>query len=118
MQDLSYDEALERAEPPHEVLLGPVPCGRCGAMVEWAGVQWLAIATTEPHDCWPYLRATSRPPMAHRVVPPPRSYGAQAQPVVPAWMERSEPALWLAVGVLVVLAILAALWPASPGPIR
>jgi hypothetical protein len=55
MIDPTYLEALEATEPPHRVLLGPVPCKRCGAWVEYAGVELLALGTVEPHECEPYL---------------------------------------------------------------
>jgi hypothetical protein len=109
MQDLTYDEALERSGGalPHEVLLGPVPCGRCQAWVEWAGVGWLSLGTTEPHDCWPYLAELER-----------RAAGLPAlQPVpapVPRWVDRSETAVVLALLVVLVVAMIAALWPPVP----
>lgn len=56
MQDLSYLQAVDAAEPePHVVILGPVPCATCGAWVEWAGIEWLALGTHQPHECEPYL---------------------------------------------------------------
>jgi hypothetical protein len=55
MIDPTYLEALEATEPPHRVLLGPVPCKRCGAWVEYAGVELLALGTAQPHDCEPFL---------------------------------------------------------------
>lgn len=55
MNDMSYADAIERANPPRHVILGPAPCHRCGAWVEWAGVEWLALGTDEPHDCAPFL---------------------------------------------------------------
>lgn len=54
MNDMSYADALERAAE-RQVILGPAPCHRCGAWVEYAGVEWLALGTDEPHDCRPYL---------------------------------------------------------------
>lgn len=68
--DLSFEDAIARHAPPigpapegepeHRVLLGPVPCRGCGAWVEWAGVDWLAIGSTERHECAPYLRGGER----------------------------------------------------------
>lgn len=55
MIDDSYAAALERAPVRDVVLIGPVQCKGCGAWVEWAGVDWLALGTTERHDCSPYL---------------------------------------------------------------
>jgi len=55
MIDDSYTAALERSGPRHEVILGPLPCKGCGAWVEWAGVDWLAVATQERHECAPFL---------------------------------------------------------------
>lgn len=55
MIDRTYTEALAAMEPPRVVILGPAPCQRCGAWVEWAGVDWLALDSDEVHDCAPYL---------------------------------------------------------------
>lgn len=60
MLDRTYDEALRAAAPPRVVILGPAPCQRCGAWVEWCGVEWLALLSDEPHDCGPYLEAQLR----------------------------------------------------------
>lgn len=109
VQDLTYHEAIASAPEPHEVLLGPVPCSRCGAWVEWAGLEWLALGTTERHDCWPYLRAQ---PGIRRVEP--RGMLDQAhrlEVAVPARMAGSELAVLLAVAVLLVVAMVAAAWP-------
>jgi hypothetical protein len=124
MQDLSYDEALERSGGalPHEVLLGPVPCGRCQAWVEWAGVGWLSLGTTEPHDCWPYLAGQLTDPRLHQAHPMDelerRAAGLPAlQPVpapVPRWVDRSETAVVLALLVVLVVAMIAALLPPVP----
>lgn len=44
-----------------DVVLGPAPCKRCGAWVEWLGVgPWVALESHEPHDCGPYLVALAR----------------------------------------------------------
>lgn len=52
---MSYSAALEAAGEPHRVLLGPAPCQGCGAWVEWAGVEWLALGSQERHSCAPFL---------------------------------------------------------------
>lgn len=72
MNDLSYAEATG-AEPAPVVLLGPVPCKGCGAWVEWAGVEWLALRTTERHSCLPYLGhpASLNTDAGDRLDPPP-----------------------------------------------
>lgn len=60
MQDLDYATALERAEPPHVVLIGPAPCQGCGAWVEWAGVDWLNRGTGGRHECAPHIAGRSQ----------------------------------------------------------
>lgn len=113
--DATYREALEAAPEPRAVLLGPAPCKTCGAWVEWAGVAWLALGEQEPHRCEPFLvnglyklqggAATPRPQLVARSM----IRTAELHPVEPAWVQRSEKAVWLAVSFLAALLLLAAL---------
>jgi hypothetical protein len=106
MLDLSYTEALERSPEPHVVLLGPVPCQGCGAWVEWAGVEWLAVATREAHRCEPFRAGQRWRDQAHLT---PRSAGPLRLEPLPL-----PPALpWqfvVAVLAVVVLALATARW--------
>lgn len=55
----AMDEAAEAATV-DRVVLGPAPCSTCGAWIEWLGVgPWVALGTTEAHDCSAYLRAAA-----------------------------------------------------------
>lgn len=56
MEDKSYVAALEAAPEPHRVVLGPAPCQRCGAWVDWAGVVWTNAGTKGTHECAPFLQ--------------------------------------------------------------
>lgn len=53
--DRTYVEALSEAPEPHRVLVGPVPCIRCSAWLEWAGAGWLNAGTRGRHDCAAFL---------------------------------------------------------------
>ena len=126
MIDDSYAAALERAPERHEVLLGPVACKTCSAWVEWAGVGWLALGTTEPHDCAPFMQDAWRPHLQQAFaglarVRPSQAYGVmQAHPWGtvtdrhPEWWEHRRTASrgrLLALTLLFVAALwLAALW--------
>lgn len=117
MIDDSYAAALERAGAPHTVLLGPLPCQTCGAWVEWAGTDWLAVATTERHECGaflqPYLQqafaglARVRPStglmQAHRLIDYP--------PIVTTPAERRTLQVMIVLLGVALIALIA-LWPA------
>lgn len=79
--DMSYLEALEAAPVPHEVIVGPVPCATCRAWVEWAGVEWLAVGTSEAHECEPYL-AARRPQAPYRRQRWPEDLGREVHPAM------------------------------------
>jgi hypothetical protein len=84
--DMTYREALEQLAEPREVLLGPAPCQRCGAWVEWAGVRWLALGTDEAHECTPYLHPGEEPEVVASWVRPPVPPYQQAHQPAPAWL--------------------------------
>lgn len=105
--DQSYIEALEAAPEPHRPLLGPVPCSRCGAWLEWAGVRWLNAGTQGAHECAAFLQlpeddAPGGAIVASWVRPTTGLRYQQAHPAAPAWVDR------LGAGILWVAALLAA----------
>lgn len=101
--DTSYIEAMEAAGEPHRVLMGPVPCQRCSAWVEWAGVRWLNAGTRGVHECEPFLPATAEPEpeiIASWSRPAPTGYAyMQAFPT-----SHTEPPWARALGTVVILA--------------
>lgn len=111
MNDLTYTAAREAAGERGAIRLGPAPCMRCGAWVEWAGVAWLALGTDEPHECWPYLGGgVPEPEIVAEWTRPttglPAYRGAHPMPPeLPAWVLRLGTVLLaLALGLTAALA--------------
>src|SRR6185369_5944642 len=113
MIDDSYAAALERAGEPHLVLLGPVPCKTCGAWVEWAGTDWLAVATLERHECGAFLQPYLRQAFAGLALVRPTTGLMQAHRLgtVPAATASRRPAFYVSLVLLgLALSSIVDLW--------
>jgi hypothetical protein len=55
VDDLSYLDALERSPEPRVPVLGPLPCQRCDAWLEWMGAAYVNAGTDGVHQCAPFL---------------------------------------------------------------
>lgn len=112
MADLTYTQALERAGEQHTIVLGPAACHTCGAWVEWAGVEWLALGTTERHDCTPYLAYADAVLAAVMAAPArvrPRSAAAGADPgaLEPDSLGRDVAVVLVAIAVILLAYLMA-----------
>jgi hypothetical protein len=111
----TYLQALLDSSEPHEVLLGPSPCCQCGAWVEWAGTDWLALGTRERHTCSPFMvagrRRSSIRDQAHPMVESSTGLAYPQLVVVPYEPGINWHRLGIAVAAALALALLAAYWP-------